>query len=82
MPKLECMDSCVFCEIIEGKAEASVVHEDATCTAFMDIRPVDSGHMLIVPETHAAQLNDLDEEVGAQLIVLQFGSIRRCESPV
>jgi len=64
---LEFMDSCVFCEIIEGKAEASVVHEDAACTTFMNIRPVNSGHMLIVPKTHAAQLNDLDEEVGAQL---------------
>lgn len=61
------MDSCVFCEIIQGKAEASVVYEDATCVAFMDIQPVNSGHTLIVPKIHAAYLNDLDEAVGAQL---------------
>ena len=61
------MDSCVFCEIIQGKAEASVVYEDATCAAYMDIQPVNSGHMLIVPKIHAAYLDDLDEDVGAHL---------------
>ena len=33
----------------------------------MDIQPVQPGHMLIVPRTHAAFLADLDPEDGAQL---------------
>jgi histidine triad (HIT) family protein len=44
-----------------------MVYEDATCVAFMDIQPVNTGHVLIAPKTHAASLNDLGEEVGAQL---------------
>lgn len=80
------MDSCIFCEIIRGKADASTVYEDATCVAYMDIRPVNTGHMLIVPKTHAAFLNDLDEETGAQLFRVAMrldGALRksglRCE---
>ena len=61
------MDSCVFCAIIHGKGEASVVCENSTYVAFMDIRPVNTGHVLIVPKVHAACLNDLDENVAAQL---------------
>lgn len=64
------MDSCVFCEIIQGKAEASLVYEDATCAAYMDIQPVNNGHMLIVPKIHAAYLNDLHEDAGAHIFTV------------
>ena len=67
LPSRVFMDSCVFCEIIRGEVEASVVYEDADCAAFMDIQPVNSGHMLIVPKIHVAYLSDLNERVGAQL---------------
>jgi len=61
------MGSCIFCEIIHGRVEASVVYEDADCEAFLDIQPVNIGHTLIVPKTHASNLSELDERVGAQL---------------
>jgi histidine triad (HIT) family protein len=60
-------DACVFCDIIAGRAEASVVHEDEHVVAFMDIEPVTDGHVLVVPRVHAASLEDLDEDLGARL---------------
>lgn len=33
----------------------------------MDIQPVNPGHLLIVPNKHAAYLMDLEPEVGAQM---------------
>lgn len=57
---------CVFCEIVAGRAPASVVHYDERVIAFMDIRPVTTGHVLVVPRRHADGLRDLDEEDGAQ----------------
>lgn len=30
---------CVFCAIASGQAQASVVHEDETAMAFMDLNP-------------------------------------------
>ena len=45
------MTSCIFCQIIEGKAEASRVYEDKICLAFMDIQPVNPGHVLVIPKS-------------------------------
>jgi histidine triad (HIT) family protein len=59
--------SCVFCDILAGKRPASFVFEDDICTAFLDIRPINRGHVLVVPNLHAAHLADLDPEVGAHM---------------
>ena len=64
------MDDCIFCEIVAGRAPASVVYEDETALAFLDIQPVNPGHTLIVPKSHAALLADLDEATGAHLFKL------------
>jgi len=58
---------CIFCRIGKGVAPASIVYSDAQVLAFMDILPVNPGHVLIVPKVHAAQLSDLSEETGAQM---------------
>lgn len=62
------LPSCVFCDIVHGTAQSSTVYADDTVVAFMDIQPVNEGHLLVVPRTHAPQLSDLDEETGAQLL--------------
>lgn len=61
------MDDCVFCEILAGRLPASVVMRDAGCTAFRDIQPINAGHVLVVPDDHAASLADLPEDAGARL---------------
>jgi histidine triad (HIT) family protein len=58
---------CVFCKLLKGELEASFVYRDDICSAFMDIQPVNSGHVLIVPNRHAPYLADLEAEEGAQL---------------
>ena len=58
---------CIFCAIAAGKAAASIVHSDEQVVAFMDIRPVARGHVLVVPRQHADGLTDLDVEDGAQM---------------
>ena len=58
---------CVFCDIVRGKAPASVVYADDSAMAFMDIRPVNPGHLLVVPRAHATYLADLDVETGGHL---------------
>ena len=51
--------SCVFCEIIEGRAEAHVVLDDDVALAFLDQRPLFPGHTLLVPRQHVETLADL-----------------------
>lgn len=61
------MAACVFCEIVAGRSPASIVYRDAACVAFMDISPVNPGHLLVVPLRHATYLADLDPEAGHAL---------------
>ncbi|KQY46718.1 HIT family protein [Cellulomonas sp. Root137] len=58
---------CIFCAIVAGRAEASVVYEDETVVAFMDLEPVTRGHLLVVPRKHAVGLEDLDRATSAQV---------------
>lgn len=59
--------NCVFCKLLSGELEVSMIHRDDLCAAFMDIQPVNPGHVLIVPCRHAPYVADLKEEEGAQM---------------
>lgn len=61
------MSDCIFCRILAGELPASPVYRDERCAAFMDIQPVNPGHLLVVPLAHAAYLAELDPETGAQM---------------
>ncbi|QBJ98763.1 HIT family protein [Rhodococcus sp. ABRD24] len=61
------MTRCVFCAIVAGAAESSVVYEDEHTVAFMDIRPLTPGHLLVVPRVHAADLSELDPGAGGRM---------------
>ncbi len=72
---------CVFCDIVEGKAPASVVYADEIATAFMDIQPVNVGHVLVVPNRHASCLADVDDRAAAHLFVVakrMAAALRAC----
>jgi histidine triad (HIT) family protein len=57
--------ACLFCRIVDGEAEARVVLDDDVAVAFLDVRPVFPGHVLVVPRRHVVTLPDLDpEELG------------------
>jgi histidine triad (HIT) family protein len=55
------MISCVFCDILAEKLPSSIILQDDVCGAFMDIQPVNPGHVLIIPTYHAPFLAELDE---------------------
>jgi len=78
---------CIFCKIVRREAPASLVHEDRTTMAFMDIRPMNPGHVLVVPKAHGAYLEDLPEgsvgpilEVGRKVAAALRRSGLRCEA--
>src|SRR3954469_59463 len=71
---------CTFCDLIQGAAEVSVCHEDADSIAFMDIQPVNAGHVLVVPRAHYNSLLDVPPELGVHLFQVTMrlaGAIRR-----
>lgn len=44
-----------------------MIYTDDQLVAFMDIQPVNSGHLLVIPRMHAASLAELEPEVGGHL---------------
>lgn len=73
------MENCVFCDIVAGRAPASVVYEDEVVCAFLTIGPVNPGHLLVISKKHIPFLSDLDEETGSHLfkITLQMAKALR-----
>ncbi|AEF41742.1 HIT family protein [Hoyosella subflava] len=58
---------CIFCSIVAGSGPAHVVYEDENVVAFLDIRPIKRGHTLVIPRTHAQDLSELPQQLGAQV---------------
>lgn len=61
---------CTFCDLVRGAGEVSACYEDADAVAFMDIQPVNPGHVLVVPREHHESLFDVPRELGAHLFAV------------
>ena len=55
-------DSCIFCKIVSGDANATILYRDDQVTAFRDSRPIAPTHILIVPKRHIESVNALEAE--------------------
>lgn len=53
---------CTFCGVVAGDVPAHRVLDDDTAVAFLDVRPLFPGHVLVVPRRHAETLADLTED--------------------
>ena len=53
------MSDCAFCDIVAGATPAHTVYADEHTLAFLDVRPVFPGHVLLVPREHHETLTDL-----------------------
>ncbi len=46
------MTNCIFCKIVKGEIPSYKVYEDENFLAFLDIRPLNPGHTLVIPKKH------------------------------
>ncbi len=73
---------CVFCDIVAGRVQASIVDEDAETMAFADLRQPGwprGGHVLVVPKHHVELIYDLPDDLAAAVmrtVVRIAGSLR------
>lgn len=49
---------CIYCHIKSGELAAHTVYEDDDVIAFLDIKPVSKGHVLVVPKEHVEQIDE------------------------
>lgn len=70
--------SCVFCEVVAERADASKVLDEEHVVAFLDASPVFKGHVLVVPRIHHDTLLDLP----ADLLTPLFTTVQRVQRAV
>jgi len=52
---------CIFCEIVAGRAPATVVHDWDYAMAIVPLDPVVEGHTLVLPKDHVEDFTDGDD---------------------
>lgn len=52
--------SCIFCDIANHQAKASILFEDDSVIAFEDIAPQAPFHCLVIPKKHISTVNDVE----------------------
>jgi histidine triad (HIT) family protein len=57
----------VFSKILTGELPAEILFQNDIVTAFMDIQPITTGHVLVIPNKCAASLAELPPTTGAEI---------------
>ena len=55
------MDECIFCKIVENEIPSYKVYEDDKYLAFLDIEPLNKGHVLVIPKKHIRWTWDVED---------------------
>jgi histidine triad (HIT) family protein len=56
-------DNCVFCRIAAGTSPCAEIYRDRATVAFMDIRPVNDGHCLVIAKAHFSTVFEMPPEL-------------------
>ncbi len=69
---------CPFCRMIERpeEEESLVVHRGETCFAVLNLHPYNPGHLMVLPNRHVADLEDLTDEEAAELMAMTQEAVR------
>ena len=62
--------ACPFCEIVAGRAPASVIYEDAAIMAFMTLHPFAAGECTVIPREHIDHFTDVPDAVAQRVMLV------------
>ena len=60
---------CIFCKIVSGEIPVEKVYEDENFLGFLDISPVNLGHLLLIPKQHYEMMVDVPDKLLCNMIV-------------
>ncbi len=63
-------EPCLFCSISNKTLPSHIVYEDEEVIALLDIKPVNPGHVLVLPKKHFRNFLDLPEKIAAHLALV------------
>ena len=64
------MSECVFCKIINKECESKIIYETESIISFLDIEPINEGHVLIIPKMHIDSIEKVPLDVLNEMLVL------------
>ena len=59
--------NCVFCKIKNGELPSHKIYEDDNFLAFLDVNPINPGHLLLIPKKHVDYVFDLQEPLYSEM---------------
>ena len=63
------MENCIFCKIIKKEIPTDIIYEDKNFMAFLDIKPVNPGHALIIPKEHYKTILDTPNNTISKIFI-------------
>lgn len=63
-------NTCIFCKISKGEIPSSKVFEDKNFLVFLDIKPVNHGHLLIIPKKHIVWMQEAEDKTISEIYKL------------
>ena len=61
---------CAFCLIVRKETPLSIVYEDDFTFAFLDAKPINEGHTLVIPKKHYQTIFEMPDEEVARLFTI------------
>lgn len=61
------MRNCIFCKIVAGEIPSKKIYEDELVLAFMDIAPINKGHILVIPKEHHTSSATIPENIAGRM---------------
>ena len=59
---------CIFCQ--KEKLTTEIVYEDDLVMAFMDMEPINEGHVLLVPKAHYFDVDEIPDQTLSHLMII------------
>jgi len=63
-------DDCIFCKIVAGDIPCIKLYEDDEALVFMDIMPLNKGHLLVIPKEHYDNILEMEPDLYGRLCSL------------
>lgn len=59
---------CLFCKIVRKEIPANIIYQNDKTLAFLDIRPVNPGHTLVIPKKHYEHCLETPDDILAEIM--------------
>ena len=61
-------ENCIFCKIAKKEIPSEIINEDELFMTFVDIKPINKGHLLVIPKKHSRNISEMiDPELSKYL---------------